>query len=97
TGLPSFPTRRSSDLQHARLCQERLKKRGRVFEGYAFVRQDFRDSAEKRVSVAQIEGEQQLRQAPIGADAGKNLLVLHLSRHDGRSEEHTSELQSPYD
>ena len=29
--------------------------------------------------------EQEFRQAPVGTDAGKNLLVLHLSGHDGAS------------
>src|SRR5207248_10522039 len=73
----------------------------------------FRYRSEQGIGVAGGEREQKLCQSPIRADAGKNLLVLHLPGHDGaahafalesldelrkfRSEEHTSELQSPYD
>ena len=44
--------------------------------------EDFSDRSEQRIGIARAERKQQLRQSPIRTDAGENLLVLDLSRHD---------------
>src|SRR5207248_6234361 len=85
--LPSFPTRRSSDLKFLRdvLTRERLSRR--YYCSCSLLRLVvgrhrgivFRDAAVHRRHL--------LLQPLFGPDAGLA----------GRSEEHTSELQSPYD
>ena len=49
----------------------------------AFIRQNLGDRAQQSIRIARAQRQQQLRQSPIGPDAGKNLLVLDLPRHDG--------------
>ncbi len=49
----------------------------------AFVAENFGHGAEQHVGVAGAQVEQQLRQPPVGTDAGEDLLVLDLPGHDG--------------
>src|SRR5207248_9132753 len=65
--LHSFPTRRSSDLEPARIG-----------------RGDVRERDARRVGDRGLDAVRRGEERPAGAD-------------DARSEEHTSELQSPYD
>ena len=52
----------------------------------AFVVEDFGDGAEEHVGRAGAEVEEELGEAPVGADAGEDLLVLDLAGHDGSSD-----------
>ena len=49
----------------------------------AFVFEDLGDRAEQHVRVARAEVEQELGEAPVGADGGEDLLVLDLAGHHG--------------
>src|SRR5207248_5530816 len=88
--LHSFPTRRSSDLEH----QVRIEAAGPEARGAG-------DAAQPIARLLQVE---QIA-AQRCAGRGDELQALHLALADGcvrfllqpRSEEHTSELQSPYD
>src|SRR5262249_61959727 len=89
---PSFPTRRSSDLHAERARVERV--------GADLVRAQLRPVAVPRGLEVGVAGEQRIaagEEAPVGA-AGRALpLALGAQPrpgHRGRSEEHTSELQS---
>src|SRR5690606_41557438 len=81
--LPSFPTRRSSDL----ICVRRL--RGRVRSG----------GSSAACSARRAESESSSKRQDTSCRLAKQIvwrLMLHVSRitQQERSEEHTSELQS---
>src|SRR5205807_8107599 len=78
--LPSFPTRRSSDL--ARGLRHRL---GRLA----------RELARRRIAVEADPGEDLGERARHDAPSEDLLGPRQVSEARGRSEEHTSELQSP--
>ena len=63
--------------------EERLEVLGGGDELDAFVAEDLGDGAEEHVGVAGAEVEEELGEAPVGADAGEDLLVLDLAGHDG--------------
>ena len=69
--------------ENAGLREQRFEIGGRRDQLDALVAEDLGHGAEQHVGVAGAEVEQQLRQPPVGADAGEDLLVLDLSGHDG--------------
>ena len=73
-------------------CKERLEEGCRVLQDDAFVGEDLCQGAEQGIGVARAQRKQQLRQTPVGLDIGEDLLVFHLSRHDGAA--HTFALES---
>src|SRR5207248_11067418 len=80
--LPSFPTRRSSDLIIG------------LFHGHQMVAPRLHDRAGRDSH----ESEQPLSVVgPASRDDQRARHHASLLGHDERSEEHTSELQSPYD
>src|SRR5207248_11059739 len=91
--LPSFPTRRSSDLELRRMELVQGSNRLRVV--------DVSKQLDPHSVLLRWQGEgagmPQLvaHSYDLGVASGEGLLKRYLGRE--RSEEHTSELQSPYD
>src|SRR5207248_9425725 len=83
TDLHSFPTRRSSDLDDRALTLHQPRHRGHRADAPG-IRQHDRGAAEL------------VRRQLPGAGFCDQRFVL-IAEGDKRSEEHTSELQSPYD
>ncbi len=69
--------------EDAGLGEERLEVVGGGDEFDAFVGEDLGDGAEQHVGVAGAEVEEELGEAPVGADGGEDLRVLDLAGHDG--------------
>jgi hypothetical protein len=69
--------------EDARFCEEGLKVLGGGDEFDALVAEDLCDGAEEHVGVAGAEVEEELGEAPVGADAGEDLLVFDLAGHGG--------------
>ncbi len=69
--------------QDAGLCEEGLEILGGGDEFDALVAEDLCDGAEEHVGVAGAEVEEELGEAPVGADAGEDLLVFDLAGHGG--------------
>src|SRR5699024_12086033 len=91
TDLPSFPTRRSSDLD----CQTQMEYREEV----AFaseIAQEFTESATEKFSEPQ-PSELEFYTANRNAETILESDGLPTEAIDIRSEEHTSELQSRFD
>src|SRR5206468_11248949 len=88
--LPSFPTRRSSDLEHARLRVERGVGFAELPD-YERARRDQREAIEAERAVERTQ--------PLGARTHRlgELAARQDGPDDARSEEHTSELQSRSD
>ena len=63
--------------------EERFEVSGRGDQLDAFVAENLGHRAEQHVGVAGAEVEEKLGEAPVGADAGEDLLVLDLAGHDG--------------
>src|SRR5207248_5125024 len=88
--LPSFPTRRSSDLALTDMYLGRLKKYDPMLKFVVTLAEDRArakaQEADREIAAGKYRGP--LHGLPWGA---KDLLAVK------RSEEHTSELQSPYD
>src|SRR5207248_11353124 len=90
--LHSFPTRRSSDLR-----RQVLEAHGRLpRSGDRAQRAVVRDARAEELRI-ELEGEP--RREGVGAAAGdaERPRGLRSEQVEARSEEHTSELQSPYD
>src|SRR5207248_10400073 len=87
--LPSFPTRRSSDLDRYVAGAELAREVGGL--GLALVQHQH-----ARVPAACAQARQEREQMVLGARDALDLLDVEDGRHF-RSEEHTSELLSPYD
>src|SRR4051812_28202392 len=75
---------RSALRQNAGFCEQRLEELGRAHEVDALVFKDLGDRADQRIGIAGPEREQQLSEAPVGADAAEYLLVLYLPRMRAR-------------
>ena len=68
--------------QHARLRQQWFQQPRGFFQRNAFVPENFGDRAQQRIRISCGKREQQFGQLPVGADAGKNLLMFYLPGHD---------------
>src|SRR5207248_10954837 len=92
--LPSFPTRRSSDLDVdvAQFLELVIHAGELALDVLWRVGNFFLDPGDIKVDAA-------MRAAPAGADFAEDAAgnVIARQKLRGRSEEHTSELQSPYD
>src|SRR5207248_5568898 len=93
--LPSFPTRRSSDLaDFAQGGGERLEVLAAAVGGERCAHGGgHAEPAQERLR-AEMAGA--YRHALLIED-GADIVRVHAVHGEGRSEEHTSELQSPYD
>ena len=69
--------------EDAGFCEEGFEIGGGGDEFDAFVAEDLGDGAEEHVGVAGAKVEEELGEAPVGANAGEDLLVLDLAGHDG--------------
>src|SRR5207248_10445288 len=90
--LHSFPTRRSSDLIHTKIFQHRIEQLFDIRQQPMYlVHKEDLTSFDIRDDAGQIQLLLQYRP--------RRLIERHREflRNDSRSEEHTSELQSPYD
>jgi len=69
--------------EDAGFCEEGFEVLRGGDEFDAFVVEDLGDCTEEHVGVAGAQVEEEFGQAPVGADAGEDLLVLDLAGHDG--------------
>src|SRR5207244_11592865 len=88
--LPPFPTRRSSDLPTRPAALESLREIRDPRDGHVTPREDALDPAlHDLLGAVQLPGREEL---PVGQVRQAQALAADA---DERSEEHTSELQSP--
>src|SRR5207253_9826542 len=91
--LPSFPTRRSSDLYYCRFQFGQAHHRGSVASGIGFTKAA-RSKGKKSAASIAVRAWGQLDPSRLAPHAGESGSVDYAGFEGFRSEEHTSVLQS---